>query len=106
MKKKITRKVKSSKATSLSLLLLSKKTKKKITTQATKVAKLVSTLALLEEGGVEKIPQKMKPHILIGQYKGCWECHIEPDFLLIWKQNDEKRIIVLDRLGSHSELFK
>ena len=83
-----------------------KKDKKKITTQATKVAKLVSTLALLEEGGVEKIPQKMKPHILIGQYKGCWECHIEPDFLLIWKQNDEKRIIVLDRFGSHSELFK
>lgn len=48
----------------------------------------------------------MKPHILIGQYKGCWECHIKPDFLLIWKQNDEKKIIVLYRLGSHSELFK
>ena len=48
----------------------------------------------------------MKPHILIRQYKGCWESHIEPDFLLIWKQNDEKKIIVLDTLGSHSELFK
>lgn len=50
------------------------------------------------------IPPKYKPHILLGDYKGCMECHIEGDFLLIWvdEQND---IIELVRLGSHSELF-
>lgn len=50
------------------------------------------------------IPPKYKPHILHGDYKGCMECHIEGDFLLIWvdEQND---IIELVRLGSHSELF-
>lgn len=50
------------------------------------------------------IPQKYSPHMLHGDYKGCMECHIEGDYLLIWA--DEMRdIIELVRLGSHSELF-
>ena len=40
--------------------------------------------------------------MLKGQYKGCMECHIEGDFLLIWIDEDA---ISLVRLGSHSELF-
>lgn len=48
------------------------------------------------------IPQEYKPHVLKGQYKGCMECHIEDDFLLIWIDGD---IIDLLRIGSHSELF-
>ena len=43
--------------------------------------------------------------MLIGQYQGCLECHIERDLLLIWQQDDEEMVIVLERLGSHSELF-
>ena len=46
-----------------------------------------------------------KPHLLIGNYKGCMECHIEPDLLLIWEQDDTEKTIMLDRIGSHSELF-
>ena len=50
------------------------------------------------------IPKEYLPHMLKGQYKGCMECHIDDDFLLIWF--DEKRnIIELVRLGTHSELF-
>ena len=51
------------------------------------------------------IPKKYSPHILKGEYKGCMECHIQGDFLLIWV-DEEKDIIELVRLGSHSELFK
>lgn len=48
------------------------------------------------------IPQEFKPHMLKGEYKGCMECHIEDDFLLIWIDGD---IIDLVRIGTHSELF-
>ena len=54
--------------------------------------------------GIE-IPESYKPHKLIGQYKGCMECHIEGDFLLIWIDEDNE-IIEIIRIGSHSELFK
>lgn len=48
------------------------------------------------------IPKEHKSHLLKGQYKGCMECHIEDDFLLIWIDGE---IIDLLRIGSHSELF-
>ena len=52
----------------------------------------------------QPIPLQYKPHMLHGDYRGCMECHIEGDLLLIWidEVND---IIELVRLGSHSELF-
>ena len=50
----------------------------------------------------QPIPKEYKPHLLKGNYKGCMECHIEDDFLLIWIDGD---IIDLLRIGSHSELF-
>ena len=46
----------------------------------------------------------MKKLQLHGDYKGCMECHIQGDFLLIWIDNVND-IIKLVRLGSHSELF-
>lgn len=51
----------------------------------------------------QHIPQENRPHPLKGEYKGCMECHVGNDFLLIWLNGD---IIELVRLGSHSELFK
>lgn len=59
------------------------------------------------KGGVDNIPQSMKPHFLIGNYQGYLEYDIESDLLIIWLQYDEEnKKIVLVRLGSHSELFK
>ena len=62
-------------------------------------------IELLKTNGFGAIPKSMKPHKLIGNYKGCLECHILPDLLIIWEQDDaEKEIYLLD-IGSHSELF-
>ena len=52
----------------------------------------------------EPIPDKYYPHPLYGDYKGCMECHIQGDFLLIWF-DEATNVVELVRLGSHSELF-
>jgi len=57
----------------------------------------------LVEKGV--LPHKNKPHKLTGSYKGFWECHIQPDWLLVWEQDDAIRLITLTRTGTHSDLF-
>ncbi len=51
------------------------------------------------------VASKNRPHKLTGNYKGFWECHIQPDWLLIWFQDDEKETIELTRTGTHSDLF-
>ncbi|MCM1317952.1 MAG: type II toxin-antitoxin system YafQ family toxin [Bacteroides sp.] len=50
------------------------------------------------------IPEKYHAHMLIGDYAGHMECHIEGDYLLIWI-DEETNVVKLIRLGSHSELF-
>lgn len=59
---------------------------------------------LLEKDG--KLPGKYKPHVLSGNYNDCWECHIKPDWLLIWTKNETIKLITLYRTGTHSDLFK
>ncbi|MBO6189356.1 MAG: type II toxin-antitoxin system YafQ family toxin [Alloprevotella sp.] len=60
-------------------------------------------LDLLQEKGT--LPAQYRPHKLQGKYKGCWECHINPDWLLIWEQNDRELILILIDTGSHADLF-
>lgn len=52
----------------------------------------------------ETLPPKNKDHNLSGQWAGCRECHIAPDWLLIYQVGNG--IIVFERTGSHSDLFK
>ena len=52
----------------------------------------------------EKLEPKYKDHALIGNWKGFRDCHLEPDWFLIYKATEE--ILILERTGSHSELFK
>ena len=52
----------------------------------------------------EKLPIKNKDHQLKGTLKDCRECHIEPDWLLIYRI--EGRVLCLIRTGSHSDLFE
>lgn len=68
--------------------------------------KLLSELKVLLDLLVNEqpIPDEYFLHSLVGKYKGCLECHIESDFLLIWI-DDKRDIIELVRLGTHSELF-
>ena len=49
------------------------------------------------------LPEKNKDHQLTGNFSGCRECHIEPDWLLIYKQADGE--LQLFRTGTHSDLF-
>jgi len=44
-----------------------------------------------------------KPHPLVGNWRPCWECHVEPDWLLIWLVEDNE--LTLTRSGTHSDLF-
>lgn len=61
------------------------------------------TIETLEEFG--KLPTKYKAHKLSGNYSHHWECHIKPDWLLVWLQDDAQKEIILVRTGSHSDLF-
>ena len=61
-------------------------------------------IEILESKG--KLPAKYKPHKLFGNYVGYWECHIKPDWLLIWHKNENNKTIELVRTGTHSDLFK
>lgn len=53
----------------------------------------------------KELPQKYKNHQLIGNYAGFMECHIHPDWLLIYKIEKNKLILTLSRTGTHSDLF-
>lgn len=52
------------------------------------------------------LPPKNEDHELNGKFKGCRECHIQPDWLLIYEISDKNLILYLTRTGSHSDLFK
>ena len=53
----------------------------------------------------EQLPAKNKDHPLIGNFEGCRECHITPDWLLIYEIVDSDLILFLTRTGTHSDLF-
>ncbi len=50
------------------------------------------------------LPEKYCIHKLIGKYKGYWECHIEPDWLLVYYLDNE--VLRLERTGTHNDIFK
>ena len=82
-----------------------KKSLKKMTKQGKDIEKLldvVDKLALKEE-----LEEKYKNHNLIDNkyYKNCGECHIESDWLLIYKYYDEELVLLLVDTGNHSNLF-
>lgn len=66
---------------------------------------LVLTIVLKLANG-ENLDEKYKDHLLIGNYKGCRECHIKPDLLLIYKINNDEVELVLVEVGKHAKLFK
>jgi len=64
---------------------------------------LVTAVEILATEG--KLPQEYKPHPLRGNYEGFMECHIQPDWLLVWKQEDNNLTLLLTNTGTHSDLF-
>jgi len=65
---------------------------------------LRDVVELLEENG--SVPESYKPHMLHDEYAGLWECHIEEDWLLVWRQNDKRLTLLLTNTGTHKELFQ
>lgn len=63
--------------------------------------KLKKVIEKLAKG--EKLSPKYRDHVLQGEFQGFRECHIEPDWLLIYEQTHHE--LILTRTGSHSDLF-
>ena len=67
------------------------------------ISLLTAVIKKLADG--EPLPEKNKDHNLSGDYSGCRECHITPDWLLIYEFSDGDLILYLTRTGTHSDLF-
>jgi mRNA interferase YafQ len=90
--------------------MLDFKTSVKFRKDLTRMEKQGKDLSLMDEV-IEKL-QHRKPldakhqdHPLKGKYAGCRECHVAPDWLLIYKVDSQKLVLIANRTGSHSELF-
>ena len=82
-----------------------KKDLRKIINQKKNIDKLHYIIDMIAAGN--KLDEKYKDHELNNSkhYKNCRECHIEPDWLLIYKIDNYELILLLVETGSHSELF-
>ncbi len=67
------------------------------------ISLLADVIKKLADG--EELPQKNKDHALVGDFDGCRECHITPDWLLIYEMDHESIVLYLTRTGTHSDLF-
>lgn len=67
------------------------------------ISLLTNIIKKLADG--EPLPERNRDHNLGGDYVGCRECHITPDWLLIYEVNNGELILYLTRTGSHSDLF-
>ena len=52
-----------------------------------------------------KLPEKYLPHQLHGDRRGQWECHIQPNWLLVWQQHNRELVLVMLNTGTHADLF-
>ena len=82
-----------------------KKDYKKIIKRGKNPNKLKNIITMLASG--EQLDPKYRDHTLTDSKKfiNCRECHIEPDWLLVYKKNGKKLILLLVETGSHSDLF-
>ena len=76
---------------------------KRIQKRGYNMALLGEVLNILASG--KQLPAKYKDHNLIGNFKGCRECHITLDWLLIYEISNDELVLYLTRTGTHSDLF-
>lgn len=83
--------------------ILFKKDFKRIKKRGYDISRLEKIVELL----ANEVPllEQFKDHNLSGNYNGFRECHIAPDWLLIYQVNNNELVLVLSRTGSHSDLF-
>ena len=80
-----------------------RKDQKKLQKQKKDLLKLKTVIEILIEG--KQLPQKYQDHPLSGNWKAYRDCHVENDLVLIYKIDKKLKVILLQRIGSHSELF-
>lgn len=71
--------------------------------QGKDIEALFTVIETLANG--EPLAAKYRDHDLTGNYKGCRECHVDPDLLLIYEIDNGTLVLMLYRTGSHAELF-
>lgn len=83
-----------------------KKSLKKVLKQGKDLDKLLDVVDKL--ANMEELEQKYRNHKLVDNkyYKNCGECHIEPDWLLVYQYNENELILLLVATGSHSDIFE
>lgn len=64
---------------------------------------LATVIDLLATGN--PLPAKYRDHALVNDYAGCHECHIAPDWLLVYEIKQEELLLYLTRTGTHSDIF-
>lgn len=64
---------------------------------------LEKVIDILAEG--KPLPSEYQDHSLSGNYKGCRECHISPDWLLVYEIAENELLLYLTRTGTHSDIF-
>jgi mRNA interferase YafQ len=64
-------------------------------------AKIEAVIDTLARG--DRLAPRLRPHRLQGEMRGLFECHVEPDWLLVWDENE--RQVILIRTGTHADLF-
>ncbi len=75
---------------------------KRVQRRGKDLEKLKRVLESLVSGAV--LAPRYWDHVLVGQYKGTRECHLEPDWLLIYELTEDE--LVLIRTGTHTDLFR
>lgn len=80
-----------------------KKELKKARKQGKEMDTMDKAVSLLQNR--EPLPPKFKDHALTGNWEGYRECHLSPDWLLIYLIEDDVLVLTLTRTGSHAEIF-
>ena len=76
---------------------------KKCKSRGLNISKIGDIMAKLIED--EPLEARNKNHPLSGDFSGCYECHIRPDWLLVYMLDNEANTITFLRTGTHSDLF-
>ena len=64
---------------------------------------LQTAITILAQKG--SLPPEYKPHKLSGKRADEWECHIKPDWLLVWEQHEKELTLLMLNTGTHSDIF-
>ncbi len=76
---------------------------RRVSRRGKELSKIQEIMNMLANG--EILPQRNKDHPLIGNFAERRECHIEPDWILIYKIDEGNNKIIFERTGSHSDVF-